>query len=261
MSTIPWKRVRRGLAQFARQHGHSDAEVAKVMRVLPRVLALCGNASHSRKAAYRIAYALLQPRVPMIVPVCPDYSNEDGKYTYKGMSDGLPLLFLKHKPFVDQLVAILPQAQVTILLGDHEGQAQELRRVLGVTQSEFFSHIAGSLAAMRSICPAQWNVTSFSQMFPGFFEKTWQRAQELLRDSQMRKSVEWEATLREALYDQIGYPLETRLERTAHVVAQYLCLGEEVSRQNGLICNHSTTSLRWYIPTHVAVLHNPVKIY
>lgn len=259
MSTIPWKRVRRGLAQFARQHGQRDAEVAKAMHVLHQILALCGPESWSRKAVYRIGCALLQKPIQLFVPMCPDFLYEDDRVTYKGLGSGIPLLFRRHMVFLNQVVQLIPNAQVTIVLADHEGEPEELRRALHVTSEEFAIKIRGSFEAIAAACPQTWHLIMFTDLFPGFIEKTWQHAQELLQDPVMRKSIEWEAFLRTALHNQIGYAPERRLEITAHAVAQYLCLGQKVVEQNGLICNHTTTSLKWYHYTHAAVLHNPVN--
>lgn len=259
MSTIPWKRVRKGLAQFAREHGFKTSAVARVMHVLHQVLALCGNESQSRKAVYRIGCALLHQPVHLFVPVCPDYLYEVDTFTYRGMGQGIPPLFHRHKVFLDQVVKLIPDANVTIMLADHEGEPEELRRVLHVSKEEFRRNMKGSFAAIARVCPKPWKLIMFTDLFPCFIEQTWKRAQELLRDPFMKRSIVWEASLRTALHDHIGYAQERRLEITAHAVAQYLATGEAIARQGGLICNHTTTSLKWYQPTQVAVLHNPVK--
>ena len=261
MSMIPWKRVHRGLAQYARTHEIHPTRVEQVMLALQALLKIAGDGSRSRQAMYRLGCALLAPKPHIFVPVCPDYSNKDGKYTYEGMGDGIPLLFNKHRPFVSQVLKIVPEAQVTILIADHEGGLPDFRVAHHVTLEEFRTRVERTRAKVKQASPKTWEVHMFTEVFPGFLTKAWDEAHVLLIDAKMRERLELDTLRRAPLYDKIGYPREGRLERTAHVAGQYVCLGHEVRSRGALVCNHTTTSLSWYGPTQVAVLHNPVVIY
>jgi hypothetical protein len=264
MNTIPWRRVRRGLAQSARRQGISLDVVAKILPVLHQVIDLCGDASHSRQAVYRIGCGLLYEPVKLFVPVCPDYAHRDGKYTFEWMGSGVSLLFLKHQPFVEGLLRVLPNASVTVLLADHERELQSLRGVLGIPNTEFERNIRGTLRALQDSVPTGWEVKAFTSAFPGFTTRIWRQTEILLQSSEHRNALEADTASRGRLYDKIGYPVDppgTRLKCTAHVAAQYVCLGEEAARAHALICNHTTTSLRWYFLALAGVLHNPVTIY
>ncbi len=264
MVQISWERVNRALAQFARQQGILSEKVLSIMRVLPQLLGLCGDVSRSRKTAYRIGCTLLSsPSVKLFVPVCPDYSHADGKYTFRHMGSGVSLLFLKHRAFVERLLAALPEMQIHVLLADHERDLQHLRGALRISDEVFEHNIQGTLQALRIVAPASWEVNTFTAAFPGFGAQVWVKAEALLRDPRHRHALVSDTKSRRHLYDKIGYPrrTKTRLMCTAHVAAQYVCLAEEAVRAQALICNHTTTSLRWYLQTSAGILHNPVSIY
>lgn len=262
MSSIPWRRVRQGLAQFARQHAIDPARVGNVLHILHALVTICGEQSHSRQALYRIGCALLA-RWPahLYVPVCPDYSHAQGAYTFERMGSGIPLLFEKHRPFVERVLTVLPGAHVTVLVADHERELQHLRGVVGVSSSMFERNIKGTLKALRRTVPAHWRVRAFTQAFPGFTERVWAKTRAMLDDAQEQHALESDTGARCGLYDRIGYPLDERLMCTAHVSAQYFTLGELAAQEHSLVVNHTTTSLRQYKRTTVGLLHNPVRIY
>lgn len=262
MSTIPWRRVRRGLAQFARQHAIDPSRVGEVCAILQRLVGICGIESRSRQALYRIGCALLaQWPAHLYVPVCPDYSHNGSVYTYQGLGCGLPLLYSKHRPFLDQVLEILPQAEVTVLLADHEAGLEDFRVRLGVSQEKFTSCLLGTKAAIQAHVPPKWMVRTFNELFPDFLERAWERGEQMLADPQTHSNLRHDSDKRSRFYDTLGYPHKGRLERTAHVAGQYVLLGEYVRDRNALVCNHSTTSLRWYRFVGASCLHNPVSIY
>lgn len=264
MSTIPWKRVRKGLAQFARTHGLEDRRVQEVYEALRSIVRLCGNFSHSRQAVYRLGCALFQDEPCILTPVCPDYSHKNGKYTFQGMRDGVPLLFKRHRPFLSRVLKIIPGARVMIFLADHERELQHLRGVLRVPNEQFERNIQGSLKALRDTVPTGWEVSCFTDAFPGFAKRVWDNASALLVAEQTKQFIVEDTLYRASLYNKLGYPAdppEIRQQCTAHVAAQYLCFAQEAKRQNAIICNHTTASLRWYRVAKVALLHNPTVVY
>ena len=261
MRTDVWKRVRRGLVQYARAHGVILGQVDVTIRVLRRIVAMSGSMVVGRRFLYRLGCALLERTPHLFVPVCPDYSHEDGKYTYKDLRNGLPLLYLKHKPFLLELESFLPSLKITILLADHEGDLPELRVALNVSLETFRANVEGSKYAISSDCPAHWNVTTFSEKFPGFSQHALERANKIFQEHKYLRRFAHDTSVRRELYEKIGYHHSIQFERTAHVAAQYLCLGEQVALEHGIICNHMTTSLSWYVDAGVAFVQNPVKIY
>ncbi|MBI5369801.1 hypothetical protein HZA85_01225 [Candidatus Uhrbacteria bacterium] len=264
MGKHPWRRVRRGLAQYARQRGIDPVLVGRVLTQLYRLLPLCGYATQSRKAIYRLGCTMLEGPLRVFTPVCPAYSHADGKYTFRGMSDGVPLLFMKHCDFLERVLKVLPDAQITILLADHERALQNLRGVLKVPDDEFERNITGSLAALRAAVPHGWDVRAFTEIFPGFEEMISARAQTLLDDHGTHMQLVLDTGSRAPLYNKIGYPDHPSSIRkwcTAHVAAQYQCFGELMVQRGAVICNHTTTSLRWYASVNAVVLHNQTTVY
>ncbi len=256
-----WKRVQRGLEQYARTNGVIPQQVNATMRVLRRIVSMCGSMVIGRRFLYRLGCALFERTPYVFVPVCPDYSYEDGKYTYKDLRNGLPLLYLKHKPFLLELEQFLPNVKIIILLADHEGDLPELRAALNVSLETFRTNVEGSKDAIVDDCPAHWRVTTFSEQFPGFSQHAFERANEIFREKKYQRRLAQDTSVRRELYEKIGYHHSIQCERTAHVAAQYLCLGEQVVNVHGIICNHMTTSLSWYMDAGVAFVQNPVKIY
>lgn len=261
MRTDVWKRVRRGLVQYARAHGVILGQVDATIRVLRRIVSMSGSMVVGRRFLYRLGCALLERTPHVFVPVCPDYSHENGKYTYKDLRSGLPLLYLKHKPFLQELESFLPSIKITILLADHEGYLPELRVVLNVSLETFRANVEGSKHAIIDDCPAHWTVTTFSEQFPGFSQQALERLKEIFPNRKYLRRFVHDTAVRCEMYKKIGYHHSIHFERTAHVAAQYLCLGELVANMRGIICNHATTSLSWYMDARVAFILNPVNVY
>lgn len=260
MSVRLWRRVRLGLAQYAR-HQHLDPKrVSRALHALHQLKPLCGNASHSRKALYHLGCALLENRPHILVPVCPDYSHHHGKFTGQGLGSGVPLLLQLHTQFLRRLKKWIPRMRVTFLLADHEADVPELVAALGITQKEFRARTQCSIKASASFLHrSHWRVVSMRQQIPSFKQRKDQEVDALLADRSLQPHLINLMEARASFYQRIGYHSDIWFERTVKTSAEYLVLAAYAREKHAIVCSHSTVNLCWYIGT--ALLHNPIKVY
>lgn len=260
---LAWKRVRSALFHFARERSIDPSRVEAVMQILPPLIGMCGSFSASRRLAYRIGMTLVQDQPQARVLCCPDYTNKNGRFTYKGLGDGVPMLVKLHGRFMRQVCAIIPNLQVTFLIADHDASSAPLCRIMGVTKKEFQTRVEHSIAAARSFVARRgWDVRGFTDEIPDFYDREACLVRSFKADKRLRKRFASETAARADFYHKVGYrdPAQWR-ERTYHNAAQYMLVGEYLTRHNLLACNHHTASLSWFMRTRTAFLDNPIRIY
>lgn len=262
MSDRLWRRVRQGLAQYVKQRGIDPKRVSRVAHALHELKRFCGNASHSRKALYHLGCALLEDHPYILVPVCPDYSNLNGRFTFEGLGDGVPLLVKLHARFLKRVKKWLPRVRVIFLIADQEARVHELRAILGVTEAEFRTRTRQSIKAATAFLKGTgWRVVPMSQYVQGFHRLKAERASALLADETLRSHLTALALSRASFYQRIGYPEDVWFSRTIQNAAEYLVLAEFAKARHAIVCNHTTANLNWYASVGTALLHNPIHVY
>ncbi len=262
--SVDWKRVKAALIQYARVHSVTNSRVNCVMQVLPALVSLCGHYTKSRRMAVRIGEVLVSNQHPRILaPSCPDYTHEQGRYTFQGVGGSVPLLTRKHLRFLRKVCSLLPGSHVTILVADQEVNDQAICKAVGLTPEDFRRLIEASVRqTSKRVSGLGWEVRLMTQYIPQFLSLESARERELLADPVHISRLETDTIARHGLYRRIGqFTREEMLARTARTAAQYLVLGTFAQGKGMLICNHSTTSLSWYLKTRVGVLHNPITVY
>lgn len=261
--SVAWKRVRRALLHYTRNFNIDPTRVDLTMNILPTLIGMCGSFSASRRSAYRIGVTLVQDQPQARILCCPDYSNRNSRFTYQGLGDGVPMLVNRHGRFMSRVCAIVPNLQVMFLIADHEANSAPLRRIMGVTKKEFQTRVERSIAAARSSVACHgWDVRGFTDEIPDFHDREAYLVRSLKADERLRRRFASETVARAGFYRKVGYrdPAQWR-ERTYHNAAQYILVGEHLTRHNLLACNHHTASLSWFMRTGTAFLDNPIRIY
>jgi len=199
----------------------------------------------------------------LLVPTCPAFSHRDGKYTYKGLGQGVPLLVKLHIPFLQGISRLLEdQVCVRILLADQEASVGPLAERIGIDETEFRRRVQCSItASRRAVRGFGWQVEAMTDVVPDFSARVEAVRRELLADESTRTRIRRDVLARERLYDLIGYPKDIRFDRSAETLAQYVTLGRFAAERDALIANHTTSSLDWYRNTDAGLLHNPVRVY
>ncbi len=262
MSTRLWRRVRQGLAQYARQRGINSNRMSSVSHALHEITRLCGEATQSRKALYRLGCALLQDRPHILVPICPDYTNRNGKFTFEGLGSGVPILLQLHMKFLLRVKEWIPRMRVTFLLADQESQVPELCAILKVTPTEFRCCIERSIhAASQFLETSRWKIVRMTQYIPHFSALKIAQAEALSCDEELRAYLDELTQARASFYRRIGYDPTVWLMRTTQNAAEYLVLGRFAAERRAIVCNHSTANLAWFNRTGTAVLHDPIRVY
>jgi hypothetical protein len=263
-STFDRKRLERFVFQECNRNSSSDPLV--VMDKLEKLYELFPKGTQlGRQALVRLATALIhsncQPEI--FAPCCPDYSHQDGKYTFQELRGGISLLTSLHIEFLNQLVQILPESPVTILIADQEAENPDLCRVCRKTREEFLELVLSSIRRTQEFVSERgWRVQPFTDYIPDLLAQEEVISQQLLDRPEIARRIRSETIDRQAMYRRIGaFRFEEMMERTARTAAQYIVLGRQVKARQGIIVNHTTTNLGWYAETDVALLHNPVCIY
>ncbi len=258
-----WFRVRKTLTQETRGQAASQ-RVDRVMEILPSLLAQCGEGSQARRSVLKIARALVVESPLVYAPCCPDYTHANGRYTFRGLGEGVSLLAERQIRFLEPIAELLPEAQIVLLLADQESEDVEIRQAIGVDKSTFDERIARSLQALQErVHPFGWAARAMTNEVPTLIDEEHRIANELINDPGKSQRLQTEMCQRCTMHDRIRHamPTEERFRRTVRTAAQYVALGRAALERRALICNHTTTNLSWYNELDVAVLHNPVSVY
>lgn len=262
--TRTYKRLLASLKQLAR----GDDAVHDPQIVSDKVLAVtkkCGSASQSRQAQYRIGKTILTSTVPtIIVPVCPDYTHEQGKYTFKGLNGSVPLLARLHIAFLRDVQGELGNMNVHFLIADQEANDPYLRSAVRKSHEEFTSLVCASyLAVEDEMASIGWHAHLMSK-FIGNLDEREHNIQERIKNApEYRSRIQTDTYMRSGMYQKINPSItaDGMIERTIRTAAQYVALGEFAHERNFLVCNHTTVNLAWYQESSVGVLHNPISVY
>ncbi len=256
------KRSKSAIAQYARANGLENT-VERALASLEAILPVLGTQSHSRVMLNRIGIALLRETITIVAPSCPDYTHVNGKYNFKGVGVGIPLLSQLHISFLDVLAAKLPSAHYEIVVADQEAEDTALCVRTGLTQDEFRSRIHQSLLATSELLAGRgWRVCAMTKRFPSLRRLEGEVAKEIAEDVDLRDRIKSDTMARSNMYRSIGvHDYEAMKLRTIRTASQYGALAKIAAQEQILICNHETVNLGWYNRYGAAVLHNPVSVY
>jgi hypothetical protein len=237
--------------------------VDKTVYMLAQIAEVCGEYSQTRKMLIRIGKLLLRGKPKILVPVCPDYAHEGGKYTFNGLGGGVSLLTQQHIASLQSLIGILPDFEVLILMADHEADDTALVQTTGKSRDEFLALLDSSIRATRIVVePLVWNVARMTEIIPSLIQDEKEVYQWICGNRRFEHRIIADTIQRAGMYAKYGYLNTAEMqERTARTSAQYVALGRFAARNGYLVCNHTTTNLSWYLQTDVAVLHNPIQVY
>ncbi len=213
---------------------------------------------------HRIGLILLEQLSPtIIVPVCPDYGYEDGRYTFRQLGSGVPLSVVVHTAFLERVQAFLP-CKPHFLIADQEAEDGVICRAVGVTQSEFARRVGDSLCAIRDrVTLRGWLVSRMTEAIPELSLLETVHADHIRNDRVLSMRVKSDAIDRKDMYWRINRNLtvEDMLTRTVRTMAQYRAIGSFAADHKFLIANHTTTNLAAYADVGAALIHNPVAVY
>lgn len=254
------KKLRSGLLQKTRELQIDDGLVDIVCQQMTKLSAI---SPLSKQMRYRVGISLLYG-AQIVAPACPDYSHENGCYTFRSVSGGVSLLANLHIDFLRQVQEIVPQAQITILLADHEAKDPALCRAIGVNQKEFSTLIAQSVrSTAQKVFDYGWQVLPMTTLISDLEEREAENIELIRNDPRYKQRITSDTIARMDMYRQISHDFSTEdmTERTIKTAAQYLTMGQFVVSRNFIVCNHSTVNLCWYKESGATVLHNPVSVY
>ncbi len=250
------------LRQVARKTGKED-RLGFVLDCLMAMLPHLGERSHSRVMQNRIGELLFKEQVRVIAPSCPDYSHENGLYTFASVGDNIPLLAVQHHRLLLELQQHVPNLQCTILIADQEGDDTAIQQKVGLDRSAFQAKIASSVeVTRRAFQPVGIAVEAMSTRFPTLSTLRAEYAESFRTNKLQKTRFITDTQARFAMYRKLGITdLEVMLERTIQTAADYAALATLAQAAGLLVCNHETVNLSWYTDYGAALLHNPVRLY
>lgn len=265
MSTITWSRVLKALSQVVRQDGVSPEHFLSVKERLPKLLEVCGPASQTNKVALRIGETLLRGGNRIVVPTCPDYSHERGRYNFQSVRGGVSLLLRKHFPFIERVVEVLPGAEVLIMIADQEADDEALCRATHVDRKTFLANVRRSVISTKLAFASRglpWEVALMTEAIPDLSTREERLAQWIAHEESFERHIASDTHARHGMYVRMRLRgIQLRTARTIQTAAQYVALGQVAEEKLWLIVNHTTTNLAWYLKTRAGFLHNPVRVY
>ena len=93
-----FRSVLKTLKQEARKGYKRSPE--ECLDILEKIIPLCGPFSRGKRVCREVGLWLLRGHTEIVAPVCPDYSHENGKYNFRTLNSGVPLLGEIHIQFL-----------------------------------------------------------------------------------------------------------------------------------------------------------------
>lgn len=262
---INWGRVKKALIQEEKQLKIEERLVEERFSRLKELISnVCGEFSQNRKMAIKIGKRILfTENLTVITPCCPDYSHENGCYTFRGLGGGVSLLTQKHIEFLKKVRWLFPNTRPLFVIADAEVNDDEIRHAVGRNREEFNALVKSSLFKTQKILPSNYQVKLMTTAIPDLIEKEIIVSKQMRENQSLSSRITSETIQRANMYFKINPRLrgEEMKKRTIRTAAQYVAFGRHAEEQGYLICNHTTTSLNWYLQTRAPVLHNPTSIY
>lgn len=257
-----FRSVLKTLKQEARKGYKRSPE--ECLDILEKIIPLCGPFSRGKRVCREVGLWLLRGHTEIVAPVCPDYSHENGKYNFRTLNSGVPLLGEIHIQFLHDIVAHIPGSSVTFLVADHERDDPLLCLKVGKTKEEFGELVRGSVSNLRrAVEPFAWRAEAMTDVIIDLVQQEITCADWIEKNPSFQDRVRSETHQREDMYARITSRMsyEEMTRRTIHTAAQYVAMGRFAKLNGKLICNHTTTNLAWYLQAETAFLHNPVSVY
>ena len=250
------------LRQYARKTGQAD-RLSYVLATLSVILPHLGDRSHSRVMQNRIGQLLFAETITVVAPSCPDYSHEDGLYTFTKLGSSIPLLAVQHHGLLMALKRHVTGLRCEILVADLEATDEAIQKKVGLAEAEFKSRVASSIAVTsRAFKPVGIEVHAMSERFPRLATLKQQFFSTMHADEQLYARFATDTIARSGMYRKLGITdPELMLVRTIKTAAEYAALATLAEAEGVLICNHETVNLSWYTLYGAALLHNPVSLY
>lgn len=255
-------RNRTAIMQYAQSH-KAEGNVESTFQILENILPLLGPQSQSRAVVNRIGIVLLQEKIRIIAPSCPDYSHSHGQYNFCTVGDGVPLLSQLHIKFLETIAPAIPHVECEIVVADQEADDAVLCRKTGQTRDEFLNMIHQSIAKTREYLSGRgWVVTAMTERFPELLSLELTMAREITNNSDLQSRITHDTQARSLMYQKLGISdFNEMRQRTIRTASQYCALAHIAARDQLLVCNHETVNIGWYNQYGAAILHNPVSVY
>jgi hypothetical protein len=260
--SVDWKRINKSLLQNNRKLKQEDID--EVFCKFSAIQGLLGEYSLGRTTVTKIcAHILKNKQINCIVPVCPDYSEDNELYTLNNLSGGISMLARKHIDFLKKIQECVP-VKAHILYADYEAEDDYLRSKVGVTKEEFFAHISSSKETCISLVKNfGWTASLMTELIPDIAQQESVYIELIRNEEKYKGKIEYDTFNKSELFNRINpnFTWEDKIFRTLKYSAQYYVMGLFCSNNDYLVCNHSTANLSWYLKTGTGLLHNPISIY
>ncbi len=255
------RRLEKALVQEARRKQMGTAPVPQVTDKTLRVIELCGEFSNNRVMALRIGLALLETELKgsrtLLVPVCLNYGKlgncKEDVITFLG----------RHKAFLEAVTAAVPLLKPTFLVPNHEVANETLCRTSRISSEDLRGLMAEVKAIVSQVVAShEWTCSNMLEIIPDIGRREQEVFESIRTQSKFTSKIHAQTHLRRHMYLQGTYAMdfEDMKLRTMQTAAQYIVLGNFAAGREMLICNHTTTSLGWYMETGAAVLNNPITL-
>lgn len=259
------KRLFSGLKQHERHCGPGYRSVEEACVLTEALTKLCGVYSLGAQNLLRIGKEFLAKKRPdVLVPVCPDYAHDMGRYTFDGLGDQIPLLATQHIRFLEACSERGVGLTARFLIADQEGDDPALCRKVQKTPESFEASVVSSTRLLKErIATHEWQAFRMSEYIPDIRERERYFATQLRHDCSLSSRIQSDTSARSGLYRKISASLswEECTLRTIRTAAQYACFGEFAAQHGALVLNHSTVNLVWYLESGCGLLHNPITVY
>lgn len=251
------KRVQFAVYKHAHRKQVAQEDADRATEVFPKVVAQCGHFSFNRRMARKIGIALTHKSPVVYCPLCLSYGN------LRNAVACVQSLLTRHIEFLANIATLVSGLRPVFLVPDLEPENNDICRLSGIKKEQFVEIMEDVARMVNSmVANVGWEAQRMSILFPDMSKEEVKVARWLMSESHALAKLEAQADERSSMYQKIDrlMRMDDMILRTAQTASQYIVLGNYAEQAHALICNHSTTSLRWYMKTDAAILHNPITL-
>lgn len=260
---INWIRIKKAILQ--KNKNLTSDEVEEVFAKFRAIHHMLGEYSLGRTTVTALCTHMLRHKgvIKCLVPVCPDYSHENGLYTLNNVSGGISMIAQKHIDFLKGIHEHI-QIEAHFLYADYETEDVYLRNKVDITKEDFVERIHQSKEVCTSIVSNMgWTASLMTDHIPDIQEKESVHIELIRSEEKYKRKIEYDTINKNDLFNRINpdFTWDDKILRTLKYSAQYYVMGLFCLEKDHVVCNHTTANLSWYVQLGAGILHNPVAIY
>jgi hypothetical protein len=257
------QRLEKALSQYAKHQPNKLVFSLDylVSTILPAIISVCGPHTDTRQNMLRLGQTIIShSALKVVAPSCPDWSNNNGRYTHQGLGGNISSLARVQIDFLRALHNAGVPVHAHIVYPDQEAWDARSLEHAATDQATFLSQIKSSVLETNvEIAADRWTAGTMTELIPDFEKQEQETQRELQNNPQLSQRFFTEAMDRRKLDEKLyrDIPWEESYQRAVRRGAHYLILGNYVSQQGYALSDLIHFNHVWYKQANAGILNIP----